>query len=62
MPTFFGVFSCVPSSALKVLDTSLADAPPYLWNLLLIPEEPDPLAQMDAQIKRQCTLEWSGTP
>jgi predicted ATPase len=44
-------------AALAVLDASLADALPYLWNLLSIPEEPDPLAQMDAQIKRQRTLE-----
>jgi class 3 adenylate cyclase/predicted ATPase len=44
-------------SLLAALDTSLADALPYLWNLLSISEEPDPLAQMDAQIKRQRTLE-----
>jgi class 3 adenylate cyclase/predicted ATPase len=44
-------------AALAVLDASLADALPYLWNLLSIPEEPDPLAQMDAQIRRQRTLE-----
>jgi predicted ATPase len=40
-----------------VLDATLAEVLPYLWNLLSIPEEPDPLAQMDAQIKRQRTLE-----
>jgi class 3 adenylate cyclase len=44
-------------AALAALDASLADALPYLWNLLSIQEEPDPLAQMDAQIKRQRTLE-----
>ena len=44
-------------SALAALDASLADALPYLWNVLSIQEEPDPLAQMDAQIKRQRTLE-----
>jgi class 3 adenylate cyclase len=42
---------------LAALDASLADVLPYLWNLLSIQEEPDPLAQMDAQIKRQRTLE-----
>ena len=44
-------------ASLAVLDTSLAGTLPYLWNLLSIQEEPDPLAQMDAQIKRQRTLE-----
>jgi class 3 adenylate cyclase/predicted ATPase len=44
-------------AALTALDGSLTDALPYLWNLLSIPEEPDPLAQMDAQIKRQRTIE-----
>jgi len=44
-------------AALTALDASLAGALPYLWNLLSISEEPDPLAQMDAQIKRQRTLE-----
>jgi class 3 adenylate cyclase/predicted ATPase len=44
-------------AVLAALDASLADALPYLWNLLSIQEEPDPLAQMDAQIKRQRTLE-----
>jgi class 3 adenylate cyclase/predicted ATPase len=39
------------------LDSALADALPYLWNLLAIHEEPDPLSQMDAQIKHQRTLE-----
>jgi class 3 adenylate cyclase/predicted ATPase len=44
-------------AALAVLDASLADVLPYLCNLLSISEEPDPLAQMDGQIKRQRTLE-----
>jgi hypothetical protein len=43
--------------ALAALDVSLADALPYRWNLLSIQEEPDALAQMDAQIKRQRTFE-----
>jgi class 3 adenylate cyclase len=44
-------------AALAVLDASLADALPYVCNLLSIAEEPDPLAQMDVRIKRQRTLE-----
>lgn len=44
-------------AALAALDASLTDALPYLWNLLSVPEEPDALAQMNAQIKRQRTLE-----
>jgi class 3 adenylate cyclase len=44
-------------NSLVVLDPSLADALPYLWNLLAIQEQPDPLAQMDAQIKHQRTLD-----
>jgi class 3 adenylate cyclase/tetratricopeptide (TPR) repeat protein len=44
-------------AALAALDSSLADALPYLWNMHSIAEEPDPLVQMDAQIKRQRTLE-----
>jgi predicted ATPase len=44
-------------SALAALDSALVDALPYLWNLLAIQEEPDPLAQMDAQIKHQRTLD-----
>ena len=39
------------------LDSALGDAAPYLWNLLAIQEQPDPLAQMDAQVKRQRTLD-----
>jgi class 3 adenylate cyclase len=39
------------------LDPSLSNALPYLLALLGIPEIPDPLAQMDPQIKRQRTLD-----
>jgi predicted ATPase len=44
-------------ASLAALESSLDDTPPYLWNLLSIQEVPDPLAQMDARIKRQRTLE-----
>jgi predicted ATPase len=44
-------------ASLAALDASLADAVPYLWNLLSIQEEPDPLAQMYAPIKHQRTLD-----
>ncbi|HJU09240.1 MAG TPA: AAA family ATPase, partial [Candidatus Binataceae bacterium] len=44
-------------TVLAALDGSLAEALPYLWNLLSIQEAPHPLAQMDAQTKRQRTLE-----
>ena len=43
--------------ALAALDSALGDVAPYLWNLLAIQEQPDPLAQMDAQVKRQRTLD-----
>ena len=39
------------------LDPSLNDALPYLFGLLGIVEHPDPLAQMDPQIKRRRTLD-----
>ena len=39
-------------AALTALDPSLSDALPYLFGLLGIVEGPDPLAQMDPQIKR----------
>ena len=39
------------------LDAALEDTLPYLFGLLGIVEGADPLAQMDAQIKRQRTLE-----
>jgi class 3 adenylate cyclase/tetratricopeptide (TPR) repeat protein len=44
-------------TSLGALDVSLADVLPYLWNLLAIHEQPDPLDQMDAQIKHQRTLD-----
>jgi class 3 adenylate cyclase len=43
--------------ALDELDPVLQDTLPYLFGLLGIVEGPDPLAQMDPQIKRQRTLE-----
>src|SRR5215469_10268960 len=44
-------------AALGALDPALADVPPYLWNLLAIPEDPNPLAQMDPKVKRRRTLD-----
>ena len=44
-------------ASLAALESSLGDTPPYFWNLLSIQEAPDPLAQMDARIKRQRTLD-----
>jgi class 3 adenylate cyclase len=44
-------------AALGELDPALGDTLPYLFALLGIVEGPDPLAQMDAQIKRQRTLD-----
>jgi predicted ATPase len=44
-------------ASLAALEPTLSDAQPYLWNLLSIQDAPDPLAQMDAQIKRRRTLE-----
>ena len=44
-------------TSLAALDPSLVDLLPYLWNLLAIQEQPDPLAQMDGQIKHQRTLD-----
>jgi predicted ATPase len=44
-------------ASLTALDPALEDALPYLASLLGIVEGADPLAQMDAQIKRQRTLE-----
>ena len=43
--------------ALTALDPALQDTLPYLFGLLGIVEGPDPLAQMDPQIKRQRTLD-----
>jgi predicted ATPase/class 3 adenylate cyclase len=36
---------------------TLGDAAPYLWNLLAIAESPNPLAQVNAQVKRKRTLD-----
>jgi class 3 adenylate cyclase len=44
-------------AALTALDPALDDTLPYLFGLLGIVEGPDPLAQMDPQIKRQRTLD-----
>jgi class 3 adenylate cyclase len=43
--------------SLLALDPTLADARLYLWNLLAIQEQLDPLSQMDPQVKRQRTLD-----
>jgi class 3 adenylate cyclase/tetratricopeptide (TPR) repeat protein len=45
------------SSKLAALDLALSDTLPYLFVLLGIQEDPDPLAEMDAQVKRRRTLE-----
>ena len=45
------------NSKVLTLDRSLEDALPYLFRLLGIAEGMDPLAQMDAQIRRRRTLE-----
>jgi class 3 adenylate cyclase/tetratricopeptide (TPR) repeat protein len=44
-------------AALAILDPALADTQPYLFALLAIAESPDPLAQMDAQVKRRRIME-----
>jgi hypothetical protein len=44
-------------AALTTLDVALADTLPYFFGLLGIVEGPDPIAQMDPQIKRRRTLE-----
>ncbi len=44
-------------ATLTTLDPALDDTLPYLFGLLGIVEGPDPLAQMDPQIKRQRTLD-----
>jgi predicted ATPase/class 3 adenylate cyclase len=44
-------------AALATLDLALNDTLPYLSGLLGIQESPDPLAQMDPQIRRRRTLE-----
>jgi class 3 adenylate cyclase/tetratricopeptide (TPR) repeat protein len=45
------------SAKLAALDSALSDRLPYLFGLLGIQESPDPLVQMDPQIRRQRTLE-----
>ena len=42
---------------ITILDRSLEDALPYLFGLLGIVEDDDPLAEMDGQIKKRRTLE-----
>jgi class 3 adenylate cyclase/tetratricopeptide (TPR) repeat protein len=42
---------------ITALDPAFSEALPYLWGLLGIQEGPDPLAQMDAPIRRQRALE-----
>jgi class 3 adenylate cyclase/predicted ATPase len=44
-------------AVLSALDAALDDTRPYLFGLLGIVESPDPLAQMDANIRRQRTLD-----
>jgi predicted ATPase len=44
-------------ASLAAVDSALDDTLPYLWDLLAIQTEPNPLAQMDAQIKHQRTLD-----
>jgi predicted ATPase len=44
-------------AALAVLDPALSDVEPYLFALLAIAETPDPLAQMDPQVKRKRTMD-----
>ena len=42
---------------LAALDPAVSEIAPYLLGLLGIQEDPDPLVQMDAQIRRQRTLD-----
>jgi class 3 adenylate cyclase len=44
-------------AALAVLDPALSDTHPYLFAMLAIAEGPDPLAQMDPQVKRRRMLD-----
>lgn len=44
-------------AALGVLDSAMQDTLPYLFGLLGLVEGPDPLAQMDPQVKRRRTLD-----
>jgi predicted ATPase len=45
------------SSKLGALDPALGEITPYLFALLGLQEDPDPLAQMDVQVKKRRTLE-----
>jgi class 3 adenylate cyclase/ribosomal protein L40E len=45
------------SARLATLDLTLSDTLPYLFGLLGIQESPDPLAQMDPQVRRRRTLD-----
>src|SRR5262249_31839284 len=45
------------SSKISTVDPALSDTLPYLFGLLGIQEDPDPLAQMDAQVRKRRTLE-----
>ena len=42
---------------IAILDRALEDTIPYLYGLLGIAEDPDPLAQMDAHIRKRGTLD-----
>jgi class 3 adenylate cyclase/tetratricopeptide (TPR) repeat protein len=42
---------------IAILDRTLEDTIPYFYGLLGIAEDPDPLAQMDAQIRKRGTLD-----
>jgi hypothetical protein len=43
-------------AALARLDPALSDTQSYPFTLLAIPENPDPIAHIDAQVKRRRTL------
>jgi predicted ATPase/class 3 adenylate cyclase len=45
------------SEQLAVLDPVLGDTLPYVFALMTLQESPDPLAELDSQIKRRRTLE-----
>jgi class 3 adenylate cyclase len=48
-------------AVLAALDPALSDTQSYLFALLAIADSPDPLAQMDPQIKRSCCARASGS-
>src|SRR6516162_7013906 len=52
-----GMWRQMIRAALSALDPALDDTLPYLFGLLGIVEDPDPLVQMDPQIKRQRTFD-----